>query len=146
MTRTCTKCGEVKPLDADNFYRQARGRQGFSAWCKLCKRANNAKARKAWVQANPEEHKERIRRRNLKRDYGITPEDYDRLLSEQGGRCAICDGDTHRSKRGNFFHVDHDHITGEVRGLLCVWCNTALGKFQDSPEILRSAINYLEER
>lgn len=71
--------------------------------------------------------------------YGLTPEHYEALLSAQGGRCAICGG----RPTGNL-HVDHDHNTGKVRGLLCGRCNPALGAFQDSPRILLAAVRYLE--
>lgn len=82
----------------------------------------------------------RVRAGNLKK-YGITIADYERMLAEQGGVCAIC-----RSKdpgpKGTF-HIDHCHTTGRVRGLLCTRCNPGLGYFQDDPELLSSAISYL---
>lgn len=74
--------------------------------------------------------------------YGITLEQYEEILTAQGGVCAICGGT--KLSRGNFFHVDHDHETGEIRGLLCDRCNHGLGKFGDSVEILQKAIEYLK--
>jgi hypothetical protein len=73
--------------------------------------------------------------------YGLTPDDYDRMVVEQGGVCAIC----HRPEKAKLglLHVDHDHTNNRVRGLLCQQCNTGLGKFQDNIRILQSAINYL---
>lgn len=86
------------------------------------------------------------RRANLKK-YGITEDQYGEMLREQDGRCAICreqpDG---VGKTGKVLHVDHDHKTGAVRGLLCRDCNPALGAFRDSPELLRRAAEYLEKR
>jgi hypothetical protein len=78
----------------------------------------------------------------LRRNYGITAEDYDRMLSEQGGACAVCGG----GPRGNhkYLSVDHDHATGVVRGLLCTTCNPAIGMFKDDPALLRRAADYLE--
>jgi len=75
---------------------------------------------------------------NLKRRYGMTVEEYIEVNNEQMSACKIC--------RKNFprLHVDHDHETGKVRGLLCQNCNTALGKFKDDPQLLLNAINYLE--
>jgi len=64
------------------------------------------------------------------------------MLKEQGGGCAIC-GETKPLKGKNYLCVDHCHETGEVRGILCHACNTGLGKFKDSPELLHTAINYL---
>ena len=86
-----------------------------------------------------------IARRNgrLKATYGITQTDYERMLSDQGYACAIC-GAMHEERRGKVLHVDHCHTTGRVRQLLCSSCNTALGKFRDDTERLRSAIEYLE--
>lgn len=86
--------------------------------------------------------------RTLMRKYGITLNDYERMYEAQDGKCLICEG---TETRINTFTnepirmpVDHCHKTGEIRGLLCSDCNTALGLFQDSPEILSKAIAYLE--
>ena len=80
----------------------------------------------------------------LLRRYGLTADDFTQMLEAQGGRCAIC-GTSEFQGQGKSAHVDHDHITGKVRGLLCHHCNTALGAFGDSPEILLEAITYLRE-
>lgn len=82
------------------------------------------------------------RERNLKRYYGMTPTDYKTILAAQDGRCAICDTDD-PAPHPNFC-VDHDHDTGRVRGLLCNACNVGLGRFKDSPELVRKAAAYLE--
>lgn len=80
---------------------------------------------------------------DMVRKYGITAEQYEQLLEWQGGRCAIC-GNRPRKKR---LAVDHDHRTGEVRGLLCAtFCNhKMLGGARENPEILRRAADYLED-
>lgn len=75
----------------------------------------------------------------LYRRYGIDPGFYDYLLDQQNGRCAICGALPGRRR----LSVDHDHVTGKVRALLCGNCNRGLGYFQDSPEILAKAIEYL---
>lgn len=82
-------------------------------------------------------HRTRIWR--LKRNFGITVEQYDKLLHEQGGVCAIC-----KSKGKRLLGVDHCHGTGKVRGLLCHSCNIALGLLKDSIPSARAAVSYLE--
>ena len=81
------------------------------------------------------------RRGNLLRRFGITEEDYLRMLDEQGGRCAICGTDTPGTS--GVFAVDHDHETGAVRGLLCRGCNIGIGNLGDDIGRLESAIAYL---
>jgi hypothetical protein len=77
----------------------------------------------------------------LKSAYGITQADYDRLLALQHGRCAICRATT-PGTRGTW-RVDHDHETGQVRGLLCDGCNRGIGSMQDDPGILMAAARYV---
>lgn len=89
-----------------------------------------------------EEKKLQIRNSHLHRTYGITPEQYDAILDSQHGHCAIC-GDIEPGGKGKHFHIDHDHVTGQVRGLLCSRCNHGLGMFRDSILSLESAIVYL---
>ena len=72
----------------------------------------------------------------------MTLEDYDKLYEEQHGQCAICGTDTPGGP-GERFKVDHNHSTGEVRGLLCNNCNRGLGYLKDSPTILSKALTYL---
>ena len=91
---------------------------------------------KQWRAANPR----RVLAYYLKR-YDLTVEQYDELLAEQGGVCAICKGPS--TEKG--YHVDHDHVTKRVRGLLCSRCNVGLGQFKDSPDRLRVAVEYLEK-
>ena len=87
----------------------------------------------------------RMFRSHLKSRYGITLEEYEAMLTEQGGVCAIC-GLPENDRYKRRLSVDHDHETGAIRGLLCHMCNTGLGKFTDSSELLTSAANYLIER
>jgi DNA-directed RNA polymerase subunit RPC12/RpoP len=81
------------------------------------------------------------RRSDLKRKYNVRWKDYLNMLKEQDYKCAICKTDI---KEFNSAHIDHDHNTGEVRGLLCRDCNLGLGYFKDRVELLKDAIKYLE--
>lgn len=82
--------------------------------------------------------------RRLRRKYGLTLADYEEMLAGQGGVCAICGTDDPGGRHGRF-NIDHDHASGEVRGLLCTSCNHGLGKFQDSPDLLEEAAAYLRD-
>jgi hypothetical protein len=86
--------------------------------------------------------KKAIKRGILKR-YGITPEQYTELFNKQEGCCAICG--RHQTEFKAALGVDHDHITGIVRGLLCYRCNSFLGYVKDDIQILLKAINYLQK-
>jgi hypothetical protein len=79
---------------------------------------------------------------SLKSLYGLTQDDYDQLLELQYGRCAICRTDKPGGGAGRW-HIDHDHETGHVRGLLCNGCNVGIGFLQEDPEILMAAARYV---
>lgn len=85
---------------------------------------------------------------HLLRKYGITVDEYDRMLAEQDGGCAICgqSPETQRARFTTYLVVDHCHDTGRVRGLLCEPCNLLLGRWNDDPALLRRAADYLEAR
>lgn len=89
------------------------------------------------------------RKRTLFRKYGVTAEQYDSMFAEQGGACAICEEPETSAdiKTGSLkkLAVDHCHSTGKIRGLLCVRCNTTLGKIEESPQLLRAMFNYLHK-
>jgi hypothetical protein len=98
---------------------------------------------KAYGKSHPKKYdsaKERIM--HIKRFYGITLEQYDKMFEEQGGVCAICDG---INKDGRRLFIDHDHKTGKIRGLLCCNCNRGVGSFRDSVNNLQRAIIYLSK-
>jgi hypothetical protein len=126
----CRDCRNTKPLSA--FYVSTLNKDGYPSYCREC--ANKrAKASPNWEK--------NIRKAQLKKNYGITPEQYASMLAKQCDVCAIC----HRPESGKrkYLCVDHNHETGQVRGLLCPSCNIALGKFQDDPIRLSRAIQYL---
>ena len=74
---------------------------------------------------------------HLKTKYGLSQADYDIMMEHQNNGCAIC-GSTEK------LHIDHDHVTGKIRGLLCYSCNVSLGHFRDDTMVLKRAIEYLE--
>ena len=94
-----------------------------------------------WRKNNPERNGEIDENARLKRLYGISLDDYDRMLKEQGEKCAICKRP--RSENNRNLHVDHNHATGKVRGLLCIRCNAGLGYFRESLELFDAAREYL---
>lgn len=143
MKKTCSKCGQEKELEEFSLHKY--GRFGRNPACKRCK---NEQAKEHY-KANREsvlgrqrlrQHAGYNRSADLKRKFGITVEDYDKMLLDQGGTCKICK----RAETARRLAVDHDHNTGEVRGLLCSTCNQGLGMFRDSVELLNSAVDYLE--
>jgi endogenous inhibitor of DNA gyrase (YacG/DUF329 family) len=110
--------------------------------------------RLAYYAANPERYRaysrgrlaedpRHSRDRTLRYKYSIGCEDYERMAVEQGGKCAICGGTKKWCSIGDFFSVDHDHATGEVRGLLCGHCNRGIGMLCEDPRI-RGAAVYLD--
>lgn len=94
----------------------------------------------AWAGANPEKRAELIERGRLKK-YGLTIAQYHQLHEQQSGRCRICD-----RALSDGVHIDHDHATLVVRGLLCPKCNIGLGHFEDDPQRLRRAAAYLKSK
>lgn len=90
--------------------------------------------------ADPERFQRYDLMRRLKK-LSVTYEEYEELLAKQAGLCAICDGGP--NGKDPVLHIDHDHRTGVLRGLLCHSCNTSLGHFRDDPKVLQRAINYL---
>lgn len=144
LRQRCPRCGETKPTS--EFYWLKFGRH--DRYCKECRKALN----REWRQRNPDAHKRPAKRaweRNnaakiafysRKARYGISHEQYQALVEQQGGRCAIC---RRLPDRKRPLHIDHDHDTGAIRGLLCYQCNTAIGLFGDNPAVVASAMLYL---
>ena len=97
----------------------------------------------AWRKRNPEKWAMHQRNGQLKRLYGIDHSIYLEMLKTQDGKCKICGSENHNG-RGQYFHVDHDHETGIVRGLLCHYCNTVIGCAEDKISTLDGTIRYLE--
>jgi len=123
IERKCPDCGDVKRLS--DFY---KSRDGYDGYCKSCRRSRDRERaeQKAerWRRIDPQKR----RAYKLLRLYGITIDDYNRMLEEQDFSCAICGGVETRSMYGEDprLVVDHNHRTGQVRGLLCCTCNASL--------------------
>lgn len=101
---------------------------------------------KKWYDNNKDKKLAYSRASKLKRKYGLSIEEYKDKLVSQGHACKICGAKTAQESNPNReFAVDHCHITGKVRGLLCIKCNTGIGMFNDNTELLISAYNYLKE-
>jgi hypothetical protein len=96
------------------------------------------------VESNPE-RREINRRDLLRRNYGITPEQYDEMFASQNGVCALCaqPADPNGVRAASRLHVDHDHETGRVRSLLCNHCNRGIGAFRDDPDLMQRASLYV---
>lgn len=139
--RTCRDCGLVG--DVSLFAKTAKKRAGYESQCRPCKRRYIT----AWRKRNPGKVREYNRRAEEKVGgrrfwkYGITDAEIARMIRSQRGRCPICD----RAEPEIKLVVDHDHNTGKVRSMLCQTCNTGIGKFKESPNILMAAIRYLEQ-
>ncbi len=128
-TLLCSMCKEAKAPTEFNRRRE-RGR-GVNYVCRACSSARRFTAKYLGNQ----------RAGHLRRKFGITSSAYAQLLAAQNGGCAICEQPCETGKR---LAVDHDHRTGQVRGLLCSRCNTALGLLRDDWAIVGLAAEYLE--
>ena len=90
---------------------------------------------------NSEKGRVKNRKNQLKKKYSMSEDDYNTLLKLQNKKCKICKKDPEPIK----LDVDHDHITGKIRGLLCGTCNRGLGNFKDNIDLMKAAIKYLEK-
>lgn len=135
----CSRCGHKKP--SNQFPKASSKSRGFAWSCKQCKKEKREEKKASmsqndWMLMN--------RKYWLKSAYNISLADYNKKLIEQNHKCAICKCDETEAFKSLLF-VDHCHKTQKIRGLLCHHCNTALGKFRDSKEILKQAIAYLDQ-
>lgn len=123
MEKKCSTCRDI--LSLSHFSRDRARLDGYRSQCKKCSYASKQVT-------------------DLKKKYGITPAQYEELFESQEGNCAVCG--RHQLEFKRRFDVDHNHDTGEVRGLLCHDCNRALGFLKDDPALAESAMNYLKAR
>ena len=128
-TKVCSTCKYI--LGTDSFHADRKRGDGLQGTCKPCRSKYMAKY---WVKAPT------LRRRYGLAQYGLTPEDYERMLESQGGVCAIC-GTNPKPER--HLCVDHDHETNSVRALLCIGCNAGVGHFREEPDYMIAAAMYI---
>ena len=159
----CPKCKSFRPRT--HFSKDKTKPDGLQTCCKSCKAANYAayyaahKAERAAYQAAYNgahkaeraayraAHKGEIAATARRRKYGLTPEQYQYMLTAQGSACAICRRPFDLTiGTPNSPHIDHDHDTGALRGLLCGSCNRAIGLLQDSPNLTWAATQYLDKK
>lgn len=148
--KPCIGCQEEKPLE--DFPVSRVYKDGHLGRCRLCRnkqrrdnRAANAEREKARGRDRYGRTKDQIRSYNRKRAYGVTQEQYDAMVAEQDGKCAICGREPSGKGKSAVLHIDHCHETGRIRKLLCTNCNCGIGFFRDDPVLVRKALKYLED-
>lgn len=157
VERLCTLCQKIKPVSQFAVSRKLTKIAGiatlrFRGECKDCQRLRNQAWRLANVEAYRARYREARRKRTpeqklkwlLKQEYGLTLEDYQRMMAAQDGRCAICRETPAPQKYKTGFHVDHCHTTGRIRGLLCHNCNVSIGHLKEDLVRIRALLAYLE--
>lgn len=127
----CRQCKVDKP--SGDYYWKSNGRVAYGQDCRDCLKVK-------W--ATPE-WKDRQRDNNLKRLYGISAKEYDALLEKQNGVCAICKQESDATGKNSKLHVDHDHSTEMVRGLVCYRCNIAMGFLSEDWDRIYKILDYL---
>ena len=136
-TRVCRVCKKRKKIN--DFYKTGRKTDKDPnqrhTECKDCTKARVAASHKA----NPDA----ARDRHLRRLYGITLDDWNQMLADQGNCCFICKT-TEPGGKHNQWSTDHCHDSNIVRALLCHHCNTTLGQYHENPLVFQSFINYIE--
>ncbi len=133
--KECIACRVMKPIT--EFYARPSTASGYHGKCKRCLLDYQAEQYRTSMTL-----KARRRDRHYRNTYGVTSAEVEEMRAAQDGRCALCGRPEEESHNG--LHLDHDHITTTVRGLLCADCNTSLGKLQDDPDLLRRAADYIE--
>jgi hypothetical protein len=119
-------------------YSTPEAKQKYKEYCAIYREKNRTRIRQSaneWAEKNKSVVIDYV----LKRRYGITDEAYKAMIEKQNGCCAICNA--HHSLFTKRLHVDHCHKTNEIRGLLCVNCNTALGHFKENGNLIQEAIS-----
>ena len=142
-SRKCKVCGEILPLSSKHFHKKKDGKHGYRWTCKEC-RKNNYQENKEEISKKAKEfyrNNKHIKRNNdLKTKFGITLDQYNKMLENQNDICAICGGNNDYISLA----VDHNHETGKIRGLLCGSCNGMLGLAKDNLLILIKGVKYLK--
>jgi hypothetical protein len=136
--RTCPSCKTEKEHGA--FYRNRATSHGLSAYCIECERSRQKGDAHRRVKPSAEQK----RRWQIKTRYGLSQEAFDNLIAAQASRCGICEKELSVSgERNTWPYVDHDHVSGAVRGILCHACNIRIGGW-DSPDFRSRAMKWLK--
>ena len=129
LRKRCSRCKRVKRLDL--FHKSSSFKDGHRTWCKSCRKKYETKKRYEkllyYAKGQPP----------------LLRTEFNRMLIEQEGKCAICGTSVNQDKRHQRLCIDHDSKTGRIRGILCHLCNRGLGHFKDNPDWLRKAADYL---
>jgi hypothetical protein len=133
--KICSKCKKNK--DLNEYHRAKLSKDGRARYCKECIK----QVQREYRARNPKRQGDLRRDSQYRLLYGITLEDYNALYYNQDGKCKICK--KHQVEFKKRLAVDHNHKTGEVRGLLCQKCNQAIGLFNDDADLLRQAALYV---
>lgn len=144
--KSCKKCKELKPFS--EYTKNKQKKDGYNIYCRIC---CNLKTQN-WRELNPSKYqvsrkkyrdytKEEQKDYMLRMRYGITLEEKNQMFLNQNNKCKLCQN-VESDNKG--FVVDHCHKSGKIRGILCSYCNKALGMFKDDPSFLEKAINYLK--
>jgi hypothetical protein len=134
----CSSCKETKD---ESLFPKATGKARGYAW--ICKRCKIVKRKEKQASMSQEDWASLNRSYWLKSQYNMSLEDYNKLLREQNHKCKICKIDETEVMKQTLY-VDHNHQTGEIRGLLCHHCNAGLGHFRDTIALLDEAKAYLQ--
>ena len=130
--KTCTQC-KIEQAEED-FYVDKYATSGRRPICRLCCLAYQQKHK----DKDPEGFYKKWKHNRVRRDYNLSPEEYETFLTEQDNKCQICE------TREPPLAIDHCHDTGKVRGLLCRKCNLGLGMFKDDFKLVSKAASYLD--
>lgn len=141
-SKWCSGCENELPIL--QFSKDRSSPDGYMYHCKSCRKKANDLLR---YKKNRAKCLYKARVLYVKKCYGLSEEQYRAMQDNQKGCCTICGESLLYSNTtdGNDMCIDHDHLTGKVRGLLCRVCNIGLGAFRDNPELLKNAALYLEE-
>ena len=134
LTLRCSKCRAAKAPELFNHANTKRGRQNY---CKVCA---NEHRRRSYFALEPEARHLKKKGQHLRAKYGLSMEEYTAMLAAQNDGCAVCG---HPCPHFKNLAVDHDHTTGQVRGLLCGPCNMGIGQLGDDATRLEAAAAYL---
>lgn len=132
----CPKCKTDKALEL--FNKHAKERDGLQRLCRDCQKESSKK------YLSTDKGATTTRQAHLRRKYSMDLQAYEELLLSQGNKCKICGVGSNSDSRANYLVIDHNHTTGEIRGLLCTKCNALLGLAQDREDILEEAKQYLQ--